>query len=70
MAENPSTTTRLLKLPEVEHITGKRRSSIYSDPNFPQPVKIGPRASAWIESEVIDWIEARIAERGKEVDHV
>lgn len=62
MAEQP-TPYRLLKLPEVESITGKSRSSIYGDPTFPRPIKIGPRASAWIESEVTAWIEARIAER-------
>ena len=53
----------LLKLPEVEACTGKSRSSIYGDPTFPRPIKIGTRASAWIESEVMAWIEARIAER-------
>lgn len=62
MAKQPAQ-YRLLKLPEVEAITGKGRSSIYSDPTFPKPVKIGPRASAWVESEVIGWIESRIAQR-------
>lgn len=63
MAERPATQYRLLKLPEVESITGKGRTSIYRDPTFPKPIKIGPRASAWVESEVIAWIESRIVER-------
>jgi prophage regulatory protein len=63
MAEQPLANYRLLKLPEVERITGKGRTSIYNDPTFPRPVKIGPRASAWVESEVMSWIEARIASR-------
>jgi len=63
MAQQPATQYRLLKLPEVENITGKGRTSIYSDPTFPRPVKIGPRASAWVESEVIAWIESCIASR-------
>ncbi|MEE2749373.1 MAG: AlpA family phage regulatory protein [Pseudomonadota bacterium] len=28
---------------------------------FPAPVKLGARASAWIESEINEWIESRIA---------
>jgi prophage regulatory protein len=72
MATNPTTIhqigerARLLRLPEVTHITGLRRSQIYrlaADNEFPKPCKIGPRASAWIESEVIGWIETRIAQR-------
>ena len=62
MVEQPA--SRLIKLPEVAEITSKSRSAIYGDPTFPRPVKIGPRASAWVESEVYDWIESRIAERG------
>lgn len=54
---------QLLKLPEVIALTGKSGSAIYSDPTFPKPVKIGPRASAWVESEIVEWIEARIAAR-------
>jgi prophage regulatory protein len=30
---------------------------------FPRPIKIGPRAVAWIESEINDWIASRIAKR-------
>ena len=63
MAEQPATQYRLIKLPEVESITGKSRSSIYGDTTFPRPIKIGPRASAWVESEVYDWIENCIAQR-------
>jgi len=63
MAHQPATQYRLLKIPEVESITGKSRTSIYSDTTFPRPVKIGPRASAWVESEVMAWIESRITTR-------
>ena len=67
MADQPAKQYRLLKLPEVENITGKGRTSIYSDPTFPKPIKIGARASAWVESEVITWIEFRIAKRGTKI---
>ena len=30
---------------------------------FPRPVKIGPRAVAWVESEIDDWLRQRIADR-------
>lgn len=66
MANHPSNTATLLRLPEVEKATGKRRSAIYAEiqaGNFPRPVKIGPRASAWVAAEVQTWIASRIAER-------
>ncbi|MEC8907733.1 MAG: AlpA family phage regulatory protein, partial [Pseudomonadota bacterium] len=28
---------------------------------FPAPFKLGARASAWVESEINDWIESRIS---------
>jgi prophage regulatory protein len=30
---------------------------------FPRPIRIGPKAVAWIQSEVDAWLRARIAER-------
>lgn len=55
---------RLLRLPKVCERSGLSRSRIY-DPasNFPKPVKIGPRAVGWVESEVDQWVKDRIAER-------
>ena len=29
---------------------------------FPKPIKLGPRASGWLESEINAWIEERITE--------
>lgn len=28
---------------------------------FPSPIQISPRRSAWVESDVVEWIRARIA---------
>lgn len=58
----------LLRLPEVMHRVSLSRSEIYrriaaTPPTFPAPVKLGERASAWVESEVIAWCEARITAR-------
>ncbi|MEP1471956.1 MAG: AlpA family transcriptional regulator [Halieaceae bacterium] len=58
-------TNRLIRLPQVEAITGYKRSSIYrlvANNEFPAPVKIGKRASAWVEDEVYDWVTVRIQE--------
>lgn len=57
---------RLIRLPEVINLTGLSRSSIYkyiSENTFPQSVSLGERACAWVESEVQEWVLARIAER-------
>jgi prophage regulatory protein len=54
---------KLLRLSTVKEITGRSRSSIYADPSFPRPVKIGDRAVAWVEDEIKSWVETRIAER-------
>ncbi len=58
------TTTRFLRLPEVQSRTGKSRSSIYAGiaaRTFPKQIKIGgPRAVGWIESEIEDYLQACI----------
>lgn len=56
----------LLRLPEVISRTGRSRSRIYADVragNFPKPVNIGPRAVAWLDSEISDWIANRASQR-------
>ncbi len=53
-----------IRLPETKKRTGLSRSSIYlrvQHGNFPAPVSLGARAVGWIESEVDQWIAARIA---------
>lgn len=57
---------RLIKIKEVMDITGLGSSSVYQfakDGAFPKQVRLGPRASAWLESEVHDWIMEKLAER-------
>ena len=59
-------TNRLLRLPAVTNKTGKKRSSIYlmiANGEFPKPIKIGKRSSAWVEREVDEWIQQRIKNR-------
>ena len=54
---------RLLRLPEVERLTGLRRSTIYEQMQrgvFPRSVKVGPRAATWSEIAVQAWIADRL----------
>jgi prophage regulatory protein len=56
----------MLRLREVQQMTGRSRSSIYQDiglGRFPKQIKIGVRAVAFSEQEVFDWLHRRIAER-------
>lgn len=57
----------MLKLNEVKKMTGLSRSSIYAyidKGHFPTQVKLGERSVAWVEQEVIAWIDSRILARG------
>ena len=66
MANYPDTKYQLIKLHDVLKATALSRSSLYAliaKGQFPAPVKIGPRASAWNYSEIATWIATRIAER-------
>jgi prophage regulatory protein len=62
----PSRALVLERLPQVKARTGLSRSEIYrriAIGDFPAPVKLGQRASAWSKHEVDAWISQRIAER-------
>lgn len=57
---------RVLRRKAVEEKTGLKHSAIYQkimERTFPAPVKLGPHAVGWIESEIDEWIANRIAER-------
>lgn len=60
----------LIRMPETMRRTGYGKAWLYrliNQNKFPKPVKIGSRAIAFVESEVDDWINQRIAESRKEV---
>lgn len=59
----------ILRRKAVEARVGLSRSSIYelvSAGKFPRPISLGARTVGWLESEINDWIEQRIAESRKE----
>ena len=50
---------RLLRRRQVEEITGMGRSSIYrlmQHGDFPPPVRVGPAAVRWRESDITGWL--------------
>ena len=60
---SPMEGERFLRIHDVLKITGLSKSQIYSlakQEKFPQPIKLGTRASGWLCSEVADWIQQRI----------
>ncbi len=54
----------LLRLPAVIARTGCSRPTIYkaiARGDFPTPIKLGARAVAWQESQIEQWVQARIS---------
>jgi prophage regulatory protein len=57
---------KLLRLPQVIERTALRRSTVYEmmrAGTFPKPVKLNLRSNGWIENEISEWVDTRIAER-------
>lgn len=51
----PAKGDRVLRLPEVMDRVGLKRPTIYKRARagtFPQPIKLGPNSSGWLESEI------------------
>jgi prophage regulatory protein len=66
MAVGAAGIPRILRLAEVEIVTGKSRTVIYREMQagtFPIPIRLGGRAVGWLEDELRRWLERRIAER-------
>jgi len=55
--------TKFLRLPSVIDKVGLSRSQIYKliqQGDFPEPVKIGPKISVWIEEKLEMWMDAQV----------
>lgn len=64
-ASNPKT---FLRLKEVARRTSYSRSRIYELVQlgtFPAPIPLGGRAIAWLEDEICQWMDQRIAARDR-----
>ncbi len=59
MSKNPI----LIRMPETMRRTGYGKAyKLIAQGRFPKPVKIGSRSIAFVESEIDEWINQRIAE--------
>lgn len=61
---------RFLRLPEVMHLCGLSRSTLYdliARDAFPAQVSSGENV-AWLQSEVTAWMAERIAHRNRKCD--
>ena len=63
---------RMLPLKQVIHYTGLSSTTIYDmldkkssryDSAFPIQVKLSKGRVAWVESEIVEWLEGKIAAR-------
>ncbi len=55
---------KFIRLPEVKVQTGLSRSSIYlriSRGQFPRSISLGGRAVAWLDADIEQWLDERIA---------
>lgn len=55
----PATQERFIRMPELEHLTGYKKSTIYQlirENRFPDRVKLSRSASVWKLSEVNAWL--------------
>ena len=64
----PTRPGKLIRLPLVSDRTGLGKSSIYAgvkSRTFPAPVRLSARAVAWRETDIDQWIAARLTTRGQ-----
>ena len=57
---------RIYRRAAVEGFAGLRRSALYdaiARGQFPRPVRVSKRCVGWLQSDLITWQAARIAER-------
>lgn len=61
----------ILRRKQVESRTGLSRSTIYArivEGSFPRPINLGgSRAVGWLESEINDWVQARVEQSRKNI---
>ena len=57
---------RIMRLKEVIEKTGLSRSTIYnliSQGKFPKQIELGARSVGWVDTEVDEWLKAKVAYR-------
>ena len=69
MTTSETTPHRILRLRQVKDMVGLSKTTLYArigEGSFPRPISLGGRSVGWLESEVVEWQNARItASRGQ-----
>lgn len=63
-----TTYPRFLRLKDVTAITGLARSTIYkliANNQFPPQTRLAARSVAWLDSEILDWVQSRLSQRSE-----
>lgn len=63
MHTKTSNAPTILRRHQVQQRTGLSRSTLYQyikEGAFPASIQLGPRAVGWLESDISDWITARV----------
>jgi prophage regulatory protein len=59
--------SRAIRLPEVCHVTGASRATIWrwanDDQSFPKPYRLSPAITVWDEDEILQWIALKKAQK-------
>ncbi len=64
-AISPPPRNRLIRLPQVEQLTGCKKSTLYelmAAGRFPRNFKINARLAVWSEAAVLEWVQSRVTE--------
>jgi prophage regulatory protein len=58
--------TKLIRMKQVREIISLSPTTIYrkiATGDFPKQLKLTDKTCAWVEQEVLDWVDAKIAQR-------
>lgn len=64
-ATNQAQPRKFIKIKQVKELCSLSTAEVYrrvATGTFPKQINLGPKCVAWIEAEVIAWVDARIAE--------
>jgi len=62
---------KIVKINAVKQQTHLSVASIYrlaKQGDFPKQMKLGVRASGWLQSEIDDWIQSRLNDRDSKIE--
>jgi prophage regulatory protein len=58
-------TMQFLRIRKVTDMVGFSKTTLYAhvrDGSFPKPITLGPKSVAFLESDVLDWMQRKIAQ--------